>query len=217
MTRKLLIIGFALCLLCCRRCSSAWTIAREDSPLVAPGKAAVSESRVCYPPFLVPATEWTEEAWDAGGKIITKPSVLKAIEKHLERIGFVQQQQGLSAYVDGVQQHIAPYRFFIVSLRPTVVLMTPYDYGTTDGKSNNELSGSLNKQVLDYGQYLVNAYHYGSQVPVAPDYKWFSPTLKTPILVVPRTNGEYAVEAPGVLLTYGTDASNGWFVVRRLK
>ena len=95
--------------------------------------------------------------------------------------------------------------------------MTPYAFGATEGKSVAQLSGKLNDAVLDYGTYLANGYHYGSRVEVANEYKWFSPDMKTPIFPVGKRDGEYIVSNAAVVLRFGKETTNGWYLVRRQK
>ncbi|MCI0498610.1 MAG: hypothetical protein L0Y36_02870 [Planctomycetales bacterium] len=173
------------------------------------------KSRICHPPVVVPAVEWTEYGWDIGNRIVPQISVVEDIDKYLKKIGFIKQQKPLEAYINNVQQHIAPYRFFIISLDPLVVVMTPYDYGETNRKSNAELASPMSKQHLTYSAHLVNGYHYGSSVPKSTSYKWFSPEQTKGIQEAAQDGKIFTIRTKSATLLFGDIENNGWYVVTR--
>ena len=192
-----------------------WETIQEDAPLCGAGKMAVSKSRVCYPPFFVPATEWTERGWDTGNQIINQISIVEGIDKHLDKIGFIKQQEAIQGWVNNIQQRMAPYRFFIVSVDPVIVVMTSYDYGTVENKSNVELASKLTEQHLGYSPYLVNGYHYGSSVPKMSNYKWFSPKYTKNIQEVIKDGQTFTIQTKTGTLIFGDAEKNGWYLITR--
>lgn len=196
------------------RCSP-WKSIQEDAPLCEVGKTAISKSRVCYPPIFVPAVEWTEYAWDTGNHLLHRNSIVKEIDDHLKKIKFIKKQKPLESYVNDIQQHIAPYRFFIVSLEPTIVVMIDYDYGNIERKSRVELCGNLNEQYIDYSKYLVNAYHYGSSVSKSSNYKWFSPKYTKEIQEVVSDGQVFTIQTKTAKLIFGDKEKDGWYSITR--
>ncbi|MGL6097446.1 MAG: hypothetical protein ACRC7O_16815, partial [Fimbriiglobus sp.] len=76
---------------------------------------------------------------------------------------------------------IAPYQFVLVSISPTVIIMTPAEFGKFDLEAAARL-----KQVEDYRshgarRHLVNAITGGVEVPFAPGMKWGSDELNQPL------------------------------------
>jgi hypothetical protein len=203
-------------ILCGCTARSPWKVLQQESPLCAPHKAAVAKIRTCKPPPFVPATQWTEECWEVDGKTIQKYDVAKRIDKYLESIGFFRKQEAIEAWSEGVQQRVASHRFFIVSLKPTVVLMTPYDFGSTENKSINDLASVLNDRHL-ISTCLVNGYHYGRSVPEEQTYRWFSPDLRTEIQPVQKTEGSFRIAGDSVILTFGSTKTNEYYLIEREK
>lgn len=194
---------------------SPWTIIQEDAPLCSGGKTAVSKSRVCYPPFIVPAAEWTEYAWDTGDSLLRRESIIGEIDKYLYEIGFIKQLNDVVGCVNDIDQRIAPYRFFIVNLEPTIVIMTDYDYGSIERKSNAELCGSLNDNYIHYSKYLVNVFHYGSSVPKCLNYKWFSPGYSNDIQDVEKDGASFIIKTKTATLVFDDIENNGWYIIAR--
>ena len=191
-----------------------WKAVHEEAPLCGPNTVAIAQSRTCYPPPYVPAAKWTEQGWEVDGTIIQKYDVAKRIDEYLASIGFFDKQKPIKSYLNDAQQRVASNRFFIVSLKPTVVIMTPYDFGITERKSNNDLASVLNDRHL-VSRYLVNGYHYGSSVPVEQDYRWFSPEFEKGIMDVSQKDGTYRIAEGSVVLTFGSTKTNKWYPITR--
>lgn len=194
---------------------SPWKTIQEDAPLCEAGKTAISKSRICYPPFFVPAAEWAEHAWDTGDNLLRRDSIIEEVDKYLYDIGFINQLNDIVGCVNGIDQRIAPYRFFIVSLEPTIVIMTDYDYGSIENKSNAELCGQLNNRYFSYSKYMVNGYHYGSSLPKISSYKWFAPKYTKNIQVVNKDGNIFTIKTTTTNLIYGDKEVDGWYSITR--
>ena len=211
------IFSFALIfyVLCIQIRRTSWKIIQEDAPLCKSGKVAISKSRICYPPFFVPATEWTEYAWDTGDHLVRRDSIIEEIDEYLFSIGFINQLNDVVGCVNDIEQRIAPYRFFIVSLEPTIVVMTDYDYGSIENKSNIAICGQLNDQYFFYSKYLVNGYHYGSTIPKVSSYKWFSPKYTEDIQDVMKKDGSFIIRTKTATLEFGDAKDKSWYPITR--
>ncbi len=162
----------------------------------------------------MPATEWTEYAWDTGDHLLRRDSIIEEIEEYLNEIGFINQQNDIVGWVDGIDQRIAPYRFFIVSLEPTIVIMTDYDYGSIENKSNVELCGQLNRQHFSYSKYLVNGYHYGSSIPrwqVTNGLRSIHKRLQEAV----AEGQEFTIQTKTANLHFGGKENDGWYSITR--
>lgn len=194
---------------------SPWETVQEDAPLCPTGKMAISKSRVCYPPFFVPAVEWSEYAWDIGNQLLHMKSIIGEVDKYLYGIGFIEKLNDIVGCVNDIDQRIAPYRFFIVSLEPTIVIMTDYNYGSIENRSNADLCGKLNDECFSYSKYLVNGYHYGSSVPKMSSYKWFAPKYTDGIQDVVKDGKSFIIKTKTATLVFDEDENNGWYSIAR--
>lgn len=102
----------------------------------------------------------------------------------------------------GFTLRIPPFRYTVVSINPAVVLTTPFEFGSPEGRSLSELVEPLGTRECLGSGHLVNGAECDIAAVYAPGMQWFSPDLKvTPTLIpwrddraeIPLANGEVLV------------------------
>jgi len=192
----------------------SWEVIEQEAPWCGPHTEAVTKRRWLWPPPMVAAPERPETAWEVNGQIIKQASVARSISDHLSSIGFIERQETTQSRRGDVYERVAPFRFFIVSIKPTVVVMTDHNYGQVTGKAISELASNLHSRYL-YSFPLANGYHYGRSVPAERRYLWFSPDLETDIQPVMSANGQFRIDHDAVIVTFGGVAIDGFYTVVR--
>jgi hypothetical protein len=197
----------------CSTCET-WRLVAQEAPLCAQDRTATALIRSCHPPPFVVAGDWVEEAWSVGESVIHKEDIASEIDAYLRTVGFIDRQKLVDAFSDGIQQRVAEHRFFIVSISPTIVIMTPRGHGDLHQRSLRDMASPLNDRILT-SDYLANGYHYGRSVPVAPTYQWFSPSVAGEIRPITVKNDRLVIEAGPVTLTFGERTTGNWYSVYR--
>jgi len=120
----------------------------------------------------------------------------------------------LNSTVNGVRQRVAPYRIYLVSLEPDVAILVPHDFGTTAGKSLNEIFGPR-PQHSSVSDYLENHINIGTSVPFLHNAKWVSPDSNhNPSELTLDNNGDSSIAIGDVVLTLKRSGSQ-WNVNRK--
>jgi len=181
-------------------CSTAsrWTAKWEetviDGPWVAPGVHAREFSRSYYA-GLMATSDATDTVWTtAKGGRRNMSRILDAVERHLKQLGYFDRLPESQSGYDGYIQRLAPFKFHVVAINPTVVLMVPHDFGNPKGnRSTRDIVGSQPKQSRG-SKYMINYIEYGTKLPYHPDILWFSPDLGTsPMPLTRRTSSEQEI------------------------
>lgn len=194
---------------------SSWVQIEQDAPWGRGQQKATTWKRTETPSSLmVVGAPLSEESWKTDGELLRTYDVSKSITLYLNAIGYIEQQKLTNGYSDGIQERVAENRFFIVSLKPTVVVMTPYEVASTEGKSRYELAGRLNKQVISSFP-LINGYHFGSKVIRSPEYKWFSPDLKSGFQSARKEGTRWIIDNEKFRIVINPSTSKGWGSVER--
>ncbi|HVU09088.1 MAG TPA: hypothetical protein VHG89_11150 [Verrucomicrobiae bacterium] len=157
---------------------TSWQVEAVDGPLNGTNSQSSTFIRQFVPPFYVPAPVTDERAWTTvRGKKLLFQDVAKSIDSYCAAQPEFQKWKLLQSFVDGQQQRFAPYKFWIVSVDPIVVILTPFDIQNPDGHSNSELSGAVNERMemrAPMSGILVNCYNFGTEIENTPAIKWFA-------------------------------------------
>jgi hypothetical protein len=168
----------------CQRCGP-WESVNEDTPWIAPGVLAKSERRFCEPPPFVIAGGGHEYVWIGpdGRRHETWSEFGYPAETYLAANGQSLSWQPIDKGVNGTKQSRTPYRLTLVSVLPTVVLLTPHEYGPIVSLAFDDLLGPRPKTSFPLGAtepYPLNDLGIGIRAPYAPTMLWFSPDLNQP-------------------------------------
>lgn len=149
----------------CRR----WNVQSTEGPLNGPS----SQSPTFVRKKLLPYGWGSERAWAKhNGRKINVYDVAKRIDAICELLPEYEAWVPLQAFIDGKQLRFAPAKFWIVSIDPTVVIMTPFEVPNPDSHSFIELSGAKNERAL-VSSTLANKYNYGSRIETSTSIQWF--------------------------------------------
>lgn len=75
---------------------------------------------------------------------------------------------------------LAPYELTIVSITPTVVLMTPVDFGPVDDKAVPTIRSQEHRRSVGHSPKFLNAFVASTQCEHAAGMKWFSDEMNRP-------------------------------------
>lgn len=169
------------------RSYESWQHVNEDAPFAAPLIRAKSVQRWSEPPRFIIAVGGYDHRWiEPGGKWMRPYEARRAAEKYLIDSGATDQWPETDSSIGSVNLRLAPYRFTIVSIFPTVVLMEPHRYPERKGRSTNEVLAPRPTQSVSSfsGLILMNDFAYGTSGSYFPGMLWFSPDLKCgPVLL----------------------------------
>ena len=167
-TRLLIVIATALggTLCGCGR----WSVERADGPLNGPG----SQSPTFVRQKLMPEGWFDERAWSSrSGSKVKVYDVARRVDSFCERLPEYDGWVRLQAYSDGKQLRFAPAKFWIVSIDPIAVIMTPFTVTNPDSHSLSELSGASDQRKAIVSSTLANSYNYGARIDTSASLQWF--------------------------------------------
>ncbi len=157
-----------------------WRDSQEPSGLVA-GQIAKSVERTGTGTFWwdpMAGIPFTQFAWaDARGNKYKLRQIAFDVAHFIKQTTIYSAWPGTNSYVNGVQKRLAPFRFTLVSIKPTIVIMQPRDYGKLD-RSTAEIVGE--REHAFYLPGLSNPLYYGAQLPSSTEIWWLSPDLNRP-------------------------------------
>jgi hypothetical protein len=218
-----------------------------DLPWAAPGRKARYYSLKSWDwnNGITGVAAWGSSSWHKENPIDTGFAAFAFLEKHRAMDAWAEagtfetynvydqlgpedryQQDSYGNTVVTYTQRVAPYRFFVVSIEPTVVVMqsAPHlpewwhehvrqEYSQTSRWS--QWYRSLpEKQLVPYLAWLHNPLEFGTELPRGTGWKWFSPDLNQLPVDLPLTeNGEAILPLKEGRLKFLPSAS-GWTVIR---
>lgn len=169
----------ALCLillLTLNACASKgpWRRLNDSTPWIAPGTRALVFIR-SVEGFGVTS----ERVWrDASGRNYFVNDIQDDIEAFLYKSGIMAQWPDSQSRNSSGTEHLAPFRFTVVSVKPTVVLMTPFDFGSPIGKSQSQVLAPIGDKTCLGNHYMINPLECDIGALYAPEMQWFSHDLK---------------------------------------
>lgn len=144
-----------------------------QAPWVAPGVRGRYETR--HVELLgAPAETWESRWIGRRSQRLDPISLHVSLTRPLQNAGMYQQWPATTGSINSVPQRMAPFRFFLVSLFPTVVLMIPWEYGTLQGRSNNDILKDISSAQVSMDG-LVNGAELTTVIPYSPHVMWYSP------------------------------------------
>ncbi len=127
-----------------------------------------------------------EHRWYTSGNQKPDPVVYgSAIDRYLLDSGIIEDWPKGSTEWDAAgrerQLYKPPYKFTVVSILPTIVIMTPHDYTVEQARDDRSIFGA---------GVMRDHYYMGTRVKYDPDSLWFSPDLDIPPTPLKITAGE---------------------------
>lgn len=170
-------------------CATRWETTDEPSPFIAANQLAITQSRTVQDLTTLMNTtgERYESRWSDGKKIhIQKYMVMDEIEHYLLRTKYYTSLQESNAHIyheefGTLNERINSHRLYLISLKPTVLLLSPIHYEKPDklpGSINGitDMLGTPNDSVLGfYG--LIESIYSGTEIPFDDHMLWCAPVV----------------------------------------
>jgi hypothetical protein len=151
-----------------------WRQENDATPWIAPGERALLFFRQVEN-FGVTG----ERAWrDASGRDHMVNDIQDGIEKYLHESGIMAQWPDSYTGNEYGVERVAPFRFTVVTVNPTVVLMTPFAFDLQH-KAESAILAPIETPCLG-NHYMINPLECDVTALYAPEMQWFSHDLKKP-------------------------------------
>jgi hypothetical protein len=203
------------CISMCPLAAAEWQVAWEDGPWAGPGQRCALERRERKVAFSVTGSTTDSRFRSPNGRTVDDWKTSVAFGAYLDEAGILATWQETGAGVGKYKQVLGPYRLYLVSVLPVVVVMVPHDYGPVKNRSVYDLVGDGSRNSLGNHRFM-NYLYFGTKVPRVPEgaqLVWVSSDLKTPITPVENTAAGFVIRHPKVVLE-ATRAGDGFSVVR---
>ena len=192
-------------LLCLGGCDGSWNVRHVEGPLVAPGQMAEQRYRAKDNWSGVPGQEtiWV----DAKGNRYDLNKVGDSFTPFLQANGVLSTWPKTGGGSSGIDTRLAPYRIFIATLDPMIVILIPHDYGSPIGRSDSEIIGRRPAKSVR-NSYLINYVQYGTRIPFHENAEWLSADLNivpTPITIDALGNSSISFPTGTLTLTRHDD------------
>jgi hypothetical protein len=142
-------------------------------------------------------------------------SVVGRIDSYCERLPEYDHWARLQAYMNGKQLRFAPAKFWIVSIDPITVIMTPFTVTNPDSHSLRELCGATNERRRLVSSGLANSYNYGARIETSTSLDWFVVGNEGGLSTQPFDGVQLTLSNSGVVLIL-TKGKDGITEVRRV-
>jgi hypothetical protein len=180
-----------------------WRQLDEATPWIAPGAPARLFIRTVEPgPFIVAGAN-AERVWrDANGRDYPLNRCQDAIEAFIVKTGMLAQWPESGSSNNFGPERLAAFRFTVVSVNPTAVLMTPFDFGPPVGRAESDILEPIWETRCLGNQRMLNYLECGTSAGYAPGMLWFSPDLQLTPAPIPWRDrrAELAMGEHGVLV-----------------
>ena len=195
-------------------CGQPWELdaTHSDGPWCGPNKRASVLTRQKDPKGLLGGPVTKHALRDAGGNIYPCDSLFHSADKFLEREGYLNQWHSFEWYVNEFQLHLAPYKIYLVSIEPIVVVLISHDYGNLKDKVAEDIVGKRPTHNVQ-SQYLINHIKFGTQIPFSSSAVWFSPSMNQSLTKLSIENGVGTIELPSGRLIF-TQVDDIWKIER---
>ncbi len=174
--RSLFLIPVVLLALAQTGCMSRgpWRFESADGPLNGPGSQSGIFVRTLTPPPLVVAVEQQQRGWSrVRDGMLTEDTIAKTLDSYCAKLPEFDQWIRLQAYMDDVQLRFAPAKFWIVSIDPIVVVLTPFAISNPDSHSLRDLGGAADERRALVSSIFANRYNFGTNIEASSSLQWF--------------------------------------------
>jgi len=176
MRSSILIAAILLSALAQTGCMSRgpWRFESADGPLNGPGSHSDTFVRALTPPPCVIAVEQQQRGWSRfRGGMLTEDALAKTLDSYCAKLPEFDKWVRLQAYVDDVQLRFAPAKFWVVSIDPIVVVLTPFAVSNPDLHSLRDLCGAADERRALVSSILANSYNFGTNIEASSSLQWF--------------------------------------------
>jgi hypothetical protein len=168
-------------------CATKWQTENEPTPFIAVNQLAVSQSRTVQDltTLMNPTGERYENRWSNDKKIhIRKHVVMDEIENYFLRTQYYDSLQKSNGHIyheefGRLNERINSHRLYLLSLKPTVLLLSPIHYKKPDKLPGSifgikDMLGTPSNSVLGF-HGLIESIYSGAEIPFADHTLWCAP------------------------------------------
>ena len=181
------------------RASAPWKSISTKGPLSGPNESAVLESREYWSSIMAAGVSGDYRFKTANGRTTDATRLESRIVSFLEKKGHLSKWPDSQSSINSRTQKVAPYKIYIISIFPTVVLLSPHDYGELRGRrSNVDIVGWPPPESLQDSR-ILNHLFFGSSIEMTNSLFWFSPDLDIDITPASKSDtGSFIIDDPKI-------------------
>ncbi|MDR2674206.1 MAG: hypothetical protein LBC18_04880 [Opitutaceae bacterium] len=196
------------------RAVAPWTTVVADGPWSAAGQHAVLESRAYWSSIMAAAMSSDERLRAPDGRTADAQRTVNRLITYFEKKGSLQNWPETDAHINSKAVVLAPFYFHLVSVFPTVVIMSAHDFGAPRNRCTYEIVGLGTKGSLGDAR-IMNYIEISTIIPASNQLYWASADLRVPISPIEvDARGEFTIQHPKVLLV-GRRAGDSFIVERK--
>lgn len=207
-----------LCLCGCgtaNHLSAPWTAISESGPWCAASERAVLQSREYWSGMMASAVSSDKRFLAPDGRSINAQRVITSLINFLEKKGAFRAWLKTNGSINGRPVFLAPYRFHLVSVFPSIVILSSQDFGAIQNRSNYDLVCEIPKGALRDDR-ILNYIETDASIPSHSDLYWCSADLGVPITKIQiDAHGGFKIQGYGLVITGKKEGDR--FLVERIK
>lgn len=171
--------GTAILLLVCflTACSTdyGWKTEDLDTPWIAPGTQATQHVH-SYEVFMA-AGRTSKEYWGTVNRHgLSLDTIRRQFESYIQKPGWLHSWPLTGSTINNTTQRLAPYRFSIVAIHPSVLVATPLDLSAVTNQYDvNRLIDRPPLQQIE-SEYIITPLEFGTTVPAAHQFTFINLT-----------------------------------------
>ena len=164
-----------------------WEARTRPAPWIAANTRAVEYIRIHEG---IGGGSWSEREWRDGDRHrVSIDDTEEALQKFMHGTGMFNAWPNSESVNHVGLQRFAPYRFVVISIDPTVVLMARFDFGPRQGRSDNDMIYPTEPTKCMDNDYMINWIECDISAPYEAGMQWLSHDLKQPPSAIPWRDG----------------------------
>ncbi len=150
--------------------------ANNEMPWFAPNKQAVLQSRL--KPSIGPTGPIRLYRWKySWGESEFPKEIVEKIDEFFNEKKMIDEWASGLGTVNGISQRLAPYKIYIISVNPLVLIFEEYDYGDIKERSIFQIMGPVKERWGLQSRHLLNDYKYLTKFEYTGVLHWCSPDM----------------------------------------
>jgi hypothetical protein len=154
---------------------SGWVEHPFDGPWDGPNLKVKEYRRTTQHQMFGPDSK-TRILWTVrNGNRVSPDTILTPLVEHLKGLPEFKNWPESQSNFNGIQQRVAPYKFYLVAIEPVVLVALPDDFRSLD-RSNYEIIGETTNRFFS-NRYLLNRIECATTIPFHSQISWCSSDL----------------------------------------
>ena len=190
------------------RATAPWTPLVKEGPLCGPDEIAVLESREYWSSIMAAGVSGDYRFRTPDGRTTDATRLSVKIISFLARQGHLARWPDSRSSIGGTVQKLAPYKIYLISVLPAIVVLAPHDYGDiSENRSNVDIVGWPPKESLGDSR-ILNHIFFGCRIPKSEPLLWFSPDLGVDITPLQKSiASEFVIDTPRIKMVGRSDGT----------